>query len=291
MKSEKRFIFVINPISGGKEKEEFISKLEKKLSGLDLKYEIFKTSGEDDQQKLRKKIEEFDPYKVTAIGGDGTIHLVASQIINTDRILGIIPFGSANGLAKELQIPVNPVDALTISLNDKYRTIDTLKINNEIPCIHISDIGFNARIIKNFEKNQIRGMIGYAMEFFKEFQMIEPMEVIVKNKDIDVWRTTYMAVIANGQMYGSGARINSKGKLDDGKFEVCLIKDISVARLLDLLFNFNEQDFEFIERWSTTEIRIRTKQKSPFQVDGELIGDFKEVTAKIEPSSLKIAAP
>ncbi len=191
-------------------------------------------------------------------------------------------------MAVELEIPKQPLKALKTAIEGKSQLIDTILINDKYHCLHLADLGFNARIIRNFEKSEIRGMLGYAYEFMKEMKEVEPISMIAKNQDFDVERQTYMTVIANARKYGTGAEVNPQGNLSDGKFEICVIKEMSWLRMLDLFFEFGEKDHELIERWQLKEVRIRALKEVPFQIDGEFMGDLKEIKAQINPESLYV---
>ena len=102
-----KYLFVVNPISGDKDKDDILSYIQDFCKKRTLTHVIFKTTGEEDEREIRKTIQEDDPEVVVAVGGDGTVNLVAKIVSGTKRVLGIIPMGSGNGLSKDLNIPQN----------------------------------------------------------------------------------------------------------------------------------------------------------------------------------------
>ncbi|MCW3087701.1 MAG: diacylglycerol kinase catalytic region, partial [Sediminibacterium sp.] len=101
----------------------------------------------------------------------------------------------------------------------------------------------------------------------------------------------FMIVLANAQSYGTGAKINPNGDLSDGKFEVVILKELSVWELLKMLLThrpFNPQKTEVLQ---TEEISIAIRHRAYFQVDGEFRGKVTLVTARIIPSALTILLP
>src|SRR3954451_16130442 len=100
-------LFVINPISGGKLKVDYEEGIKKYFEPLPHKIEFFLMNGKNDAEELEKTIEQVKPHKVVAVGGDGTVGMVAKKIFGTDMQLGILPAGSANGMARELNISPN----------------------------------------------------------------------------------------------------------------------------------------------------------------------------------------
>src|SRR5690606_25000736 len=95
----KKILVVINLKSGVGLSQEFHDKILDFASKRDLPIEFLITTGKNDKQELKKQIKKFHPDLVYAVGGDGTINLVASELINSNIPLGIFPAGSANGLA------------------------------------------------------------------------------------------------------------------------------------------------------------------------------------------------
>ena len=91
---------------------------------------------------------------------------VAECILGTNIPLGILPAGSANGMAKELNIDKDPGPALDIIVQGRQKRIHLLKINNEVYFIHLSDIGFNAFMIREFQDLNLKGMWGYIQSSF-----------------------------------------------------------------------------------------------------------------------------
>src|SRR5687767_11749092 len=100
MHNTGKILFVVNPISGGNEKKDWETAIREFFSNSDYNIEFYIQNGQNDRPSILNHIERFKPEKVVAIGGDGTVKMVAEIIKETTMVLGIIPAGSANGLAK-----------------------------------------------------------------------------------------------------------------------------------------------------------------------------------------------
>lgn len=283
-------LFVINPISGGKEKKEHKEAIEKYFASLPHKIDLFIFEDKNNAQYLQKYIEKIKPQIVVAVGGDGTVTMVAKKILGTDIILGILPAGSANGMAKELNIPENIDEALKIIANGKVRRADVLSINN-LTCLHLSDIGLNARLIKYFELGKMRGKLGYAKVALKVLLNSQHIRVIIETKDSEITRDAFMVVLANASKYGTGAVINPTGDLYDGLFEVVIIRKLSFRTLIKMWLWPKTFDPDKIEVIQAKSVKILTNRKVHFQVDGEYIGKVHRVSAKILPAFLNILVP
>lgn len=283
-------LFVINPVSGGKQKKDHEAAIQKYFENLPHKIEFFLVNGKNDAEELEKCIEQVKPQKVIAVGGDGTVSMVAKKIIGTDMQLGILPAGSANGMARELNISPNIEEALDTVEKGIVRKIDAICINNEL-CLHLSDIGLNARLIKYFEEGNMRGKWGYAKVALKVLLRKRHMRVIIQSTEKEIKRDAFMVALANASKYGTGAVINPQGDLYDGLFEVVIIRQLGVATLLKAWFKPQSFDPKKIEVIQAKAVHIETHRKVDFQIDGEYKGKVHMVDAEILPGQLNIVLP
>ena len=283
-------LFVVNPISGGRDKKDYQNAIEKYFAPLPHKIDLFLLDDKNSAQYLERRIEKLKPQIVVAVGGDGTVSMVAKKILGKDIVLGILPAGSANGMARELNIPENIEEALKIIEKGRVKKMDALSINNLL-CLHLSDIGLNARLVKYFEEGNMRGKLGYAKVALKVLLNTRNIRVIIKTKDGEIRRDAFMVVLANASKYGTGAVINPTGDLYDGLFEVVIIKHIGIGTLLKMWITPKTLDPEKIEVISAESASIYTNRKVHFQVDGEYVGKVKQVSAKVLPAHLKVLLP
>ncbi|MCW3114290.1 MAG: hypothetical protein JWR18_2686 [Segetibacter sp.] len=283
-------LFVVNPISGGKDKKDYQDAIEKYFAPLPHNIELFLLDDKNNAQNLERHIEKLKPQVVVAVGGDGTVTMVAKQIVGKDIILGILPAGSANGMARELNIPENIEEALKIIENGRVKEMDVLKINNLL-CLHLSDIGLNARLVKYFEDGNRRGKLGYAKVALRVLFRTQNIRVIIETKDSEITRDAFMVVLANASKYGTGAVINPTGDLYDGLFEVVIIRQLSIITLIKMWLRPKTLNPKKIEVVQAKAVRIQTHRKVHFQVDGEYIGKVHTISAKVLPAHLKILLP
>lgn len=287
--SNSPILFVINPTSGvGQEDYEKLIR-EAYLAKKDKEPELYMLGESIDQQKLKKTISDSKANRVVAVGGDGTIKLVAECIIKTDRALGIIPAGSANGMAKELGIPLDFEGAFGLCMNGQPKKIHVVQIGKEI-CIHLADLGFNAYLVKEFEALSSRGMFGYFRATFHALMRHRKMRIELTCKGENIQSYAAMVAIANATTYGSGLKINPNGRLDDKLFEVILVKDYSYFEILKVWIGKGTFNPEKVEIFQTDSLKITSKHSEHFQIDGEYLGKVKNISATIIPAALNIIA-
>lgn len=292
MKAKNKILLVVNPISGDLEKGELIDLIKKELDARDINLKIYKTKGKNDIENITKIIEEESPKRVLVSGGDGTIQLVAEVLKNHHLPIGIIPAGSANGFAINLKLPPNRIEQIKIALSDNLLEIDTLLVNDKI-CLHIADLGINAELIKNYENSKIRGKLGYFLQSFPTLINCEyPFNFEIENNEKIYQKNGVLLAIANANKFGTGANINPHGKINDGKFEVLIFKNLDIIEIFKSLYNEEvEFDSDFVEYASTTKVKITSNTPVALQIDGEFIGEVTEVHAEVSPKKLLIAVP
>jgi diacylglycerol kinase (ATP) len=288
-----RVIVVINPVAGGKNKDLFLQKLKTDFMRYGIAYHIFETTGWNDEEKLKKVMKEFEPHSLLVVGGDGTINLAVRLLINKPIALGVIPFGSANGMAVELGIDSNINTALDNFLKSRFITeVDLLWINEKYFCFHIGDVGLNAQVVENFTKNHERGMASYARHFFRELSQSELINFTIKADGKEIVEKGFMIAFANAQRYGTGVILNWLGNPYDGKFELVIAQSIELKSLLiaGLSRFVNELAGESTgsKIISCRKARIKLPQPMTVQVDGEIIGKHKEIKIEIIPHAIRV---
>ncbi len=281
-------LYLVNSKSGKDDEPDWDVLLKNHYKAKAEKYEIFPLPEKIELDALREKILSKNPGKLIAVGGDGTVSLAASIIAGTDIKLGIIPQGSANGMAKELNIPEKIDAALQIIHEGEVKNCDLIKIKEYGFCLHMADLGLNAHLIKHFEQGEKRGMLGYALVIFKTLARKRKMVLTLNTKGETVHRVAYMVALANASKYGTGAVINPKGKLDDGFFEVVVVRRLNFGSLLKMLFKPGLFNPEKIEIFTVNEVKISSKHKMHFQVDGEYKGKVHYVNAEVAIAAVKI---
>ncbi len=291
MKSKIKLLLVINPISGGSEKDSVIKEIQNIVLKQDIPLEIYQTTGSNDENHIKDIVNKKSIDRVLVAGGDGTIQLVAKAILESNICMGIIPAGSANGLASNFNLPDNLEEQVKIVLGNHFIDMDVISINNHL-CLHIADMGINAHLIKNYEESSMRGKLGYALQTIPtilESDLPYHFSINIDGKEIQ--KEGILLAIANAKQFGTGAIINPAGKMDDGVFEVLVFKKMNVIDILKTLSETSERDPEFVESFTTKKVVIHCKKKVPFQVDGEYLGEVETIDADILASKIKIMLP
>ena len=117
------------------------------------------------------------------------------------------------------------------------------------------------------------------------------MYVTIKTDKGEMKRKAFMVVIANAQTYGTGAIINPEGSLDDGLFEIVVVRKLNLVELLKMLITHKPFHQKRIEVFKTKNVEMRLKRRAYFQVDGEYLGKTTCINARILPRIINVIVP
>ena len=285
----KKNILVVNPISGGMDKATMLSAINDFAAMENIELIIYTTSGNNDNEKIAQLYNKHQPDRVIVAGGDGTIKLVAEALEQYDVVLGILPAGSANGLATDLGLPDTIEENLSIAFNNPAIALDMISINGK-KCIHLSDLGLNALLIKNYENGNTRGMLGYAMQAISTLsEQQDPFTATITTDDRSIETVARMVVVANSNKYGTGVTINPDGLMTDGKFEIVILKNLDLIVFGKIISGYMPVESGDVEIISTDRATITTDVPVDFQIDGEYDGLVTKLDVRILPAQMKIA--
>lgn len=167
---------------------------------------------------------------VIAAGGDGSVNEVARSLVHTGTVLGILPMGSGNGLARSLRIPLSFSKALAVINNFQLQTID-VGFADEHLFLSNAGVGFDALVAKNFEQSKRRGLISYVLTIMRALAVYKPASYELVIDDKKKKRSAFFIGIANGNQLGYNFKIAPAATPFDGLLDVCVIGRIPLWRL------------------------------------------------------------
>lgn len=288
---KKNIIFVVNPISGDLDKADLVNAVAEFATTRHFDLEVYETTGKNDIKEIQSLYEQYKPERIIVAGGDGTIKMVAEAMEQHDVIIGILPAGSANGLSVDLNLPPTIEENLKIAFLNSYIEMDMICINGK-KSIHLSDIGINADLVKNYEESNLRGFWGYALQAYSTIKDLdEPFLATITANNQVVVHTARIIVIANSQRYGTGVTINPNGVMNDGKFELVILKSLDIFLLGKIITGNMPIDSDDIVIISTDKATIKTDYPVNFQIDGEYCGVQTDLEIHILHKQMKVAIP
>lgn len=268
---KRKILFVINPISGGRAKYNFPEKIDKYLDKTKFDYECVFTEYHGHGSVLAAEAIKNGADILVAVGGDGTINEVASEVDGTDKLMGIIPFGSGNGLARSLGIPVGDVQAIRRINNFHVSKIDTGTFNGK-KFFNMAGVGFDAQISSRFAENIKRGLINYIKIVFSEVSNYDCQDyhLTIDGKEYEF--KAFMISIANSSQYGNNAHISPFASLEDGLLDICILKPFPLyifPALALRMFRKNSHKSNYLEIIQGRKIIITRSHEAAVHLDGD----------------------
>jgi len=289
----KKILFIVNPLAGVNRKKDLKKDLMQYLDSTLFRFEIVYTEYAGHGEILAKKAVEENFDVVVAVGGDGSVNEVIRGLYGSRLVLGIIPKGSGNGLARSLQIPLHQKSAIQL-LNDFHFQEINIGRAHKYLFASTAGIGFDALVTKEFQKYSLRGFWTYIWVILKNIWGYKTRVYQVKINNHSFKSDAFMLNIANSRELGYGFKIAPHSRMDDGLFDFVILQKhplwitpiIAFRAFFGDLFKSKYVKIQKIKR-----IKISHPKLSHIQIDGESLICENEVTIEVLPEKLKVLRP
>lgn len=288
-------VVIANPTSGSyshyaRQLEETLDHLRR--SGWRIELRLTKEAG-DARQHAREAVAQ-QVNVVIAAGGDGTINEVIQELAGSETALGVLPFGTVNVWAREMNIPLDSAGAGAVLLDGKKQRVDLGKVNDRYFLLMVG-IGLDAVIAQAVEKKPIKrlGVLGYLLvgawlglgfESFRAYLTIDGRLLR---------RNALQIVVGNTQLYGGAIKYTWQAKCDDGLLDVCVVRRRSMLGRLMVMWDFlfhREQRQQWVSYERCKTLELHTRKPVAMQVDGDPSG-YTPARFTIVPGALKVIVP
>ncbi|MDZ7789248.1 MAG: lipid kinase [Xanthomonadales bacterium] len=250
----------------------------------------------EDPQSLPKAIREragsFD--RIVLGGGDGTVNLALDALIEANKPVGLLPLGTANDLARSLEIPEKLDRAVDVILTGNTRRLDVARVN-DVSFINAIGIGMGPQMTREMDaesKSQL-GVLAYLKGVMQILRHQRVFNARIKSEDRSREGEYIQITIANGINYGGGMTIADDAKLDDGRLDVLLVRKQSYLSLLGNVLRIRTgvpRASDTLSHWRCREISIETDAPMDVTADGEFLTETP-VECTVIPSCLSVYAP
>ena len=290
MSEKKRITFIVNPISGGHQKEEIIEMINQEMDLDRFKVDIRITEFAGHAVEIAHQCAAEGVDIVAAVGGDGTVNEVARALTHTQTALGIVPCGSGNGLARHLCIPMNTRKALGI-LNECVIMPFDYGVVNDIPFFCTCGMGFDAFISLKFAEAGKRGPITYVENVLKEGLNYQPETYEVEDETGAHRYKAFLIACANASQYGNNAYIAPGATMQDGELDVIIMEPfnaLDAPQVAADLFMKTLTNNSKIKTFRTKRLHITRSEPGAIHYDGDPIMTGKDIDVHIEPQGIRI---
>ncbi len=289
--------FIINPAAGSTARRGKIQGLaemaRQRCADAGVPCEVTFTEGPGHGRALAAALVGRGFSPVVAWGGDGTVNEVASALMRRGAVLGIVPAGSGNGLARELGISLRPAQAVAAAVRGRDRIIDVGEFAGR-PFVNIAGVGLAVSVADLFGRLAGRGLSGYVRAVARQLVRGRSRRYTLVTGERAIERPALIVEVANGRQYGNGAVIAPRARLDDGLLDLVSVDPIGPARALwglRRLFNGTIDRNPYVRCSRVAGVTISADVPLRFHVDGEVVQGGRSLSAAIHPKALRVRVP
>jgi len=287
----RRALMLVNPNArrGTAALEPVIERLQ--AGGISVSVERFNSADEVSSDIIRRG-DDFD--LVIVCGGDGTLNSAAKGVLATGLPMGILPMGTANDLARTLEISENLLSAADVIIAGRTRRVDLGEVNRH-PFFNVASIGLSADLANGLTREAKRrwGKLGYALAALKVLARARPFKATIISARGEEKVKTLQIAVGNGRHYGGGTVIEENAAIDDGHLDLYSLEQDNVFKLLLLFGHFRRGThgaWEEVRTDKSVEFDIRTKEPMPVNTDGDIV-TYTPAHFLIRPAAIEVFAP
>ncbi len=294
MDENKKVLFIINKYSGSGYQSGVEGRILARCAELNLEPSIEFTQGRGHAIELARQGAISKKFEIVfAVGGDGTVNEVARGIATTQQIMGILPKGSGNGLARHLGIPINFIKSLDFIGSTSVLSMDSFTVNYHLS-VNVSGIGFDGHVANLFGKNGNRGFWGYSRLVLKEFFRYREFKGKILIDDHTYELPAFIIAFANSSQFGNNARIAPQASVCDGILDVSFIRKVPVYQALGFagkMFTGQLENSAYVIIKPGKRITLSFDAPMPYHIDGEGMKPTRDFIIQIKPASIRMLVP
>ncbi|MDR1415473.1 MAG: diacylglycerol kinase family lipid kinase [Odoribacteraceae bacterium] len=286
------FLFIVNPISGhgaGKGLPRRLSR-HPRYAGIHSVVRFTKHAGHARELAEQAAAEGFT--HVVAVGGDGTVNEVGSALRGTGIIMGIIPLGSGNGLARHLGYSTRVDSALTQLLDGTPEWMDIIEINGH-SSLNVSGLGFDAATAHLFAGGGSRGLFAYVRAAVRLWFCYKEREYTFRVGEETWSERGFIVSLANGSQYGYNFVIAPGASTRDGLLDLCVLRRPRLVEIPLYLLRVATRRVEKLPHFHRVPCReVTILDAAPEgHVDGDPCFFTSPVHARVIAAGLRVALP
>lgn len=286
----QKILFIVNPISGHKDKQPVVDVIIKRLNHTKYDCEFVNTEYQGHAMLLARNT---DAEIVVAVGGDGTVDEVARGLAGSSKTLGIIPCGSGDGLALHLGIRRNVYDAVEVINAGLTVPMDYGMVDDK-PFFCTVGMGIDAQVSYLFANSGKRGLKTYIVDAINVWKKFRPEKYTIVADGRKWSGDASIVTVANVNQWGNHAKIAPLASVSDGMLDVVIVKPfktIDIPILAHRLFHGSMDRSQFVDTFRAAEIHISRESSGPTHRDGDPCSLGSDIDVMVVPSSLKIMIP
>ena len=286
----EKLVFIVNPISGGKDKKKVLKTLEKGIDGIRFDWSVRMTEYAGHGREIARNC---DADIVVAVGGDGTVSEVAQGVAGTEKVLGIIPCGSGDGLALHLGISRRPRKAIR-QLNCSERAVMDYGTVEGKPFFCTTGVGMDAEVAWAFAKAGSRGLKTYVTKTLAVWRHFQPGQYRLEiDGSVHEFPATFITV-ANVNQWGNNAVIAPEATVTDGLFDITVLRPFRIWDIPGLALRLFTRRFtrsRKVDTYRGHSVVLHREKAAPAHFDGDPIEMGTDIHIDIHPAAVRVLVP
>ncbi|KGM31555.1 lipid kinase [Inquilinus limosus] len=285
----RRALFLVNP------------KASRAETGLDAVIRTLTDGGVEPVRPLNDDVDTLIRRHARAVecviigGGDGTLNRAAPALMETGLPLGILPLGTANDLARTLELPADPAAAAQVIVDGRLRSIDLGEVNGR-PFFNVASLGMSVELAKSLDGDTKKrwGRFGYALAALRLVRRLERFSAEIRTDDGKIIRGKSIQIaVGNGRYYGGGMSIAEDAAPDDGMLD---LYSIEVDHWMWLALMYPSFRAGRHGRWDEVHalrcrsVEVRTRRPRDVNTDGEVTTQTP-ATFRVLPKAIRVYTP
>ena len=258
------------------------------------------TSADEPRRPTKDDLVSAQVDRVIAAGGDGTIRMVADRLAGSGIPMAIVPVGTGNLLARNLDIPLSEEESLKVAFGDQTRDIDLIKVTVDgVPDEHfavIGGLGVDAMIMEE-TNSQLKDVLGAGAYFVAAAKALgrTPIEMRIAVDDHRPRRRRAMiCAIGNVGTLAGNLTLLPDARPDDGRLDVYVASPHRLThcvRVFLRLITRRPRHDDHVDVWQGRRVEVRLKRRDPYQLDGDVVGECLSLSAEVQPGALTVHVP
>lgn len=291
---ERRLFVVLNPRSGIGSALHLRNEILAGLGGLHVEHVVLRKS--DELRPIVRGAIEAGANEIVAAGGDGTVSGVAEAVAGTDAVMGIVPTGTANMVARELGLPLSIASSTRVVRDRRSIVMMDAMTSGGRSFIYQVAVGMGADVNRHVAKQEkeLLGRSSYLLGMLRALGELRPLlaRCRIDGREVEMW--VNQLVIANAGILGAAPlRLGPGIRPDDGKVEVVALSgrgrlDLIGSGMDMALGNYRGPGLRYFD--ARREVILDTEPRTVIKADGEFVG-WTPLTVHVRPGAVRVIAP
>lgn len=292
----RKLVVIYNPVKVGDE-DEFTEAVRRAARSFGWDAPEFSPTTEDDPgYAMAQAAVDAHADLVIAAGGDGTVRVVSTELRETDVCCAILPMGTGNLLARNLEIPLDIEDALEVALTGEPRTLDLARLvvdhGEAVYFTGMAGVGFDAALMDDTDENlkKVAGAIAYVVSFAKQLGAPARRVRVRVDDRIRLRRRAVLILVGNTSSLHGGVQLFPDATPDDGELDLLLAEPRTLggwARLFHVIVQKIRRT-KTVAYYSGRHIVVDLDEAAPWELDGDTEGTGRHFEFEVVPDALRV---